>query len=474
MKRTILLYLAALLCSCTGCQGHKASNLPTAPDAEVFSKNAGISEESPTPTDENGNILIRIATDELQYLPPELETAMDAFNAMDTGYYVEPVIYSQAVMGTNDSGGLQTADMRLLQDVIQGEGVDIVMDRSFFDLSNYDILAEKGAFVDLYTFLDTDADMSRDDLNTDVLAVHENDSKLFQMPLSFQIETLSGNTQYVGTKENWTLEELIAHWEQMPEGAFFSDNSTQWPVYWSLVRSNLGAFVNYQNGSCSFDSPEFAALLRFCAQFPKTKVKLQPDWDTIIFVNACHFNGFDDFHISYDADNVYVGYPSEDGAGAFVDTLYKRYSICAHSHPAVQEGAWEFLSYLLSEDVQIENCISYDSERYKTYPQLDEYGFPVNRAAFEKIAEGMMEHAGTSRVLGFSGIEKDVSYLTREEYDQLLRLIASLRRMDAPIDKSANTIIENEVEALFSGECTAEEAAKAIQGRMEILLAEKS
>ena len=64
--------------------------------------------------------------------------------------------------------------------------------------------------------------------------------------------------------------------------------------------------------------------------------------------------------------------------------------------------------------------------------------------------------------------------MTQEEYERLLRLIDSLHRMDAPIDKVANTIIENEIEALFAGERTAEEVAKAIQGRMEIMISERS
>ncbi len=55
---------------------------------------------------------------------------MDSFNEMDNGYHVEPVIYAQAMMGKDESGGLQTADMRLLMDVMQGENGDVVMDDS--------------------------------------------------------------------------------------------------------------------------------------------------------------------------------------------------------------------------------------------------------------------------------------------------------------------------------------------------------
>ncbi len=473
MKKILSACTAFAVLFCTGCQRIPDTPIPDMSIAETI-----IADDAPR--DENGNILIRIATDDLEYLPPELESAMDAFNEMDNGYYVKPVIYSQAVMGTDDSGGLQTADMRLLMDVMQGKNVDIVMDRSFFDLSNYDILCEKGAFVDLYTFLDGDSGISRSELNTHVLEIHENDGKLYQMPLSYWIETMVGDAEYVGTKENWTLDEMIEKWEQAPEGTNFGGSNTKWPVYWDLIRSNMGSFVDYQNGTCSFDSPEFIRLLEFVNQFAETKHKIEPDYKNN-FVSTCRYYGLDNFHLSNRGDSylkedqpVYVGYPSENGQGSFVDTLRKRYSICAAAHPAVQEGAWAFLSHMLDADVQIENCISYDSENYHKNPYLDEDGFPINQTAFEQIAEGMIAHAGTSRVLSFSGFEEDVGYLTREEYARLLRLIDSLRRMDAPIDKVANTIIENEVKALFAGERTAEEVAKSIQGRMEIMISEKS
>lgn len=466
MKKLTAMITAALLLTMSACSGNSTQipNEPTVSESET-------TKTEPAPTDENGNILIRIATDDLEWLPPELETAIEEFNEMDNGYHVKPVIYS---LGSDDSGGLQTADMRLQMDILQGKNVDIVMDYSFSEMSRYDILSEKGAFVDLYTFLDGESGISRSELNSHILGLHENDGKLYQMPLYFNVDTMCGDAEYVGTTENWTLNELMAHWEKMPEGAFFCNNSTKWPVYWAIVRGNLGAFVDYENGTCSFDSPEFVKLLEFCNSFPDTKVKVQPDWDTIHFLNWCSFSGFDEFHKAADDTTVFVGYPSENRKGSFIDTLWKRYSICATAHPAVQEGAWEFLSYMLDADVQIKNCISYNSENYKQNPHLDEDGFPINQTAFEKVAQGMIAHAGESRVLSFSGREKDVGYLTQEEYERLLKLIGSLNRMNSPVDKTANTIIENEVEAYFAGERTAEEVAKSIQGRMEIMISERS
>lgn len=466
MKRIFSAWAVLAMLCCTACSSAPDKVKENAePASETASSEAAA---SPAPRDKNGDILIRIATDNEEYIPLDLRTAMEAFNAADNGYHVEPVIYSKDAMSTDSSGGLQTADMRLQTDIIQGDAVDIVMDYSFTEMSRYDILTEKGAFVDLYTFLDSNAGISRDELNAHVLALHETDGQLCQIPLYFNVETLCGEAQYVGTKENWTLEELAAHWEAMPEDAFFCNNSNQWMVYDDIVRANMGAFVDYENGTCSFDSPEFVRLLEFCAGFPEAVYKVQPDWDTVFFLEYCRFDGFESFHssiVSEDGEGTrtLVGYPSEDGNGGFLDTQWERYSICAGAHPEVQEGAWAFLSYMLDEDVQAAHNTLYE----------DEDGFPLNNAAFQRMAEEQLAHAGETRTVEWSGRTFEVGYLTQAEYEQLTAYIGNLNRMESPVDNVAHTIIEIEVKALFEGKCTAEEAAEAIQGRMEIMISER-
>lgn len=455
MKKIFSLCIIAVFFTFTACQNDSQNVLNT------NSKSTTPTQAS-APIDENGDILIRIAVDDKEYLPLELRTAMEAFNGMDNGYHIETVIYSKSVMGTDSTGGLQTADMRLQMDILQGGNVDIVMDNSFSEMSRYDILAEKGAFIDLYPFLDGDSDVSRTELNEHILEIHENDGKLYQMPLYFWIETMSGRAEYVGTKENWTLDDLKKHWEKMPDEAFFCNNSSQWYVYRDIIRGNLGSFVDYEKGTCHFDSSEFVELLEFCKQFPETKGKQDPTSNTIYFLKYAYLGGFDAFHRQvFDGYNIFAGYPSNDGKGSIVNTLRKRYSICASAHPEVQQGAWEFICYMLSEDVQAGHNTLYGKEM--------EEGFPINNAAFERMAEEQLVHTGETR--NYDG--RQIGYLTQDEYEQLLSLISSLARMESPVDNTAQTIIENEIEALFLGEQTAEEVAKAIQGRMEIMISER-
>ena len=476
MKK-ILILIVSMVVLFTGCMRTIPTTISQPENIEPVKSKENI------PIDENGNKIVYIATDKNEYIPRDLFQAINAFNELENGYIVQPVIYAKDVMGTNESGGLQTADMRLQMDIMQEEKLDIVYDGAFTDISRYDILSEKGAFIDFYELLDGENGISKSELNEHILKLHENNGKLYQMPLYYAIETLGGDVANVGSKENWTLDELIEHWNAMPKGSFFCGEATKWIVYMDLIRGNLGSFVDYKNGKCNFDSDEFIKLLEFCNRFPDTAEKISTNWETKYFLDYCHFDGFDDFHLYITGANslgswsesglkttphTFVGYPSENGNGSFVDTQRNRYSICRNSKN--KEGAWNFISYLLSYDVQVNHELVYNSDDDESH---DENGFPINVDAFNKLADDQIRHQGESRVLSFSGTEVDIGYLTTEEYQRLDEFIQSLNRMDAPVDSSVQKIIESEIDAYFSGERSAKEVANAIQGRVEILFSER-
>lgn len=469
MKKIVSACLASLLLALTACEG-----LPYK-DSDY--------EYAGSPADENAakpekDVVIRLAVN--KYMPYEVDEAIKAFNAEDNGYQIQRVTYNHEQLYSSEGGSgvssMKTADLKLQMDIIQGNVVDMVADAAFEEISRYEILTEKGAFIDLYPFLDGNTGTSRAELNEHILQIHETDGKLYQMPMYFNADTMIGLDKYVGSKENWTLDDLIAHWEEMPDNAFFCNDATRMNVYQDMIRGNLGAFVDYKNGACSFDSPEFIRLLNFCNSFHSDDMeKTQPDWDTPIFLKELSIKGFYQFHNAMqtsDLNSEYtlVGYPSEDGNGSFIDTTGQRYSICMSASQEVQSGAWEFISFMLSEDFQFQRDDWYKETSGEEYPDR---GFPVNSAAFQRKADELLAHAGEPNIISQNGRESDIGWLTQEEYKQLIRFINSLSRMNAPVDKSAQTIIEEEIGALFAGERSAEDVAKAIQGRIEIMISER-
>ncbi len=452
----------------TGCGNHPAES--TAPmESQVEGTNVTESDEP---------IVIRLAVN--KYMGYEVDKAIKEFNALDNGYEIDKLIYDHENV-YNSGNAIRSADMKLQMDIMNGDVVDMVADCAFEEISRYEILTEKGAFADLNPFLDGDTGTERSELNAHILELHETNGKLFQMPMYFNIETVMGLREDVGTKENWTFDEMLTHWEAMPEGAVFSSNNTKDYVYMALIRGNLSAFVDYENVICSFDSPEFIRMLEFCNSFPATPdayLGYNPE-SMPIFLTECTFMGFYDYHYKLNShyfqlpqiNYTFVGYPSEDGTGSFIDTVGQRYSICATASPEVQTGAWEFISYMLSEDFQYNRDELYKESSGEAYPDR---GFPMNASVFERKANELLIHEGEPNFISEGDGEHDIGYLTQVEYDRLVTFIDSLSRMNSHVDRTTWNIIEEEIGGLFAGERTAEEVAESIQARVEILISERA
>ena len=464
-KLSALIFSALLLY--TGC-----GNVPTENPAPTQLQGEGTAV-----TESDENIIIRLAVN--KYMGYEVDKAIKEFNALDNGYEIDKIVYNHENV-YNSGNAIRSADMKLQMDIMNGDVVDMVADNAFEEISRYEILTEKGAFADLNPFLDGDTGTDRSELHAHVLELHQMEGKLYQMPMYFNIETVMGLREDVGTKENWTFDEMLTHWEAMPEGAVFSSNNTKDYVYMALIRGNLSAFVDYENVTCSFDSPEFIRMLEFCNSFPETPnayLDYNPDRMPIFLIERT-FMGFYDYHYEINSNYfplpeinyTFVGYPSEDGQGSFIDTVRERYSICASASPEVQAGAWEFISYMLDEDFQY----AHDSLYHELSGPDVNCGFPVNIAAFERKANDLLMHEGEPHLILEVEGERDIGYLTQAEYDRLVTFIESLSRMNSHVDRTTWNIIEEEIGGLFAGERTAEEVAESIQSRVEILISERS
>ncbi len=455
MKKLSALAFSALLL-CTGCGNH-----PTESTAPIVSQQESTAEENESPKED---IIIKMAVN--LGLNPEVNAAVREFNKAENGYHIEFVSYSEYVDASSYDegggllpGGLAKADFELQMDILKGDTVHIVPDVAFGDEGTFDILTEKGAFIDLYPFLDGDAEINRDTLDTHILELSETDGKLCCLPTFYYIEGMIGETAYVGEKEGWTFAELKERWEAMPDDATFNYQMTKYGVYWEILRDNLGAFLDYENGTCSFDSPEFVEMLEFCNSFDVIYEKSQPDGRIPNFVRSMMVDCFNSFHYILGGDEgkeyTLVGYPTNEGNGAFLHPV-NRYAICADTPREVQEGAWAFLRMLADEDFCCDLSNAYNNL----------VGFPVNRAAFERLAQEELNRPE----------EEQYSYgnMTQAEYERLCAYIQSIDGINDNIDDALKTIVNEEIDLLFNGECTAQQCADMIQSRASLYISEKS
>ncbi len=477
IKRHISLSLAILMLSSL------ASCSDTVKKAEIStdssSVNSSNNSQGESTQEKKENIILTMA---MSGDPEPLEKVIEEFNESDNGYQVQIKRYGGQL---NDDGTIndltreqsQYKDIEILQDIMNTTNVDIVCNYSFTDKAYYSILQNKGAFVDLYTFMENDSEVNTDTLDTHILNLNEIDNKLYTMPTFYSINSLYGESQYVGTKENWTFDEFVEHWNAMPVGATLMGSTDKMAFFDVVLRNILNSFVDYKNAQVHFDSPEFKKMLEFCNQFEQRNTE-KPiyDYDAPSMLSLFIARGIMNAHL-FDKDNgiTWVGFPSNDKNGAYLTNANLCYSICASSSPEKQKGAWEFIRTFVTKEWQIENAIpllsagGIDKDYYS-----EEIGFCINKNAFDEIGKRLINKEYYPETFSDGNDEYNTRFPTEKEVKELRRYIDSIDRWGTLVSGSISEIVYDEVTPYFAGGQTIDETIEHIQNRASIWISEQS
>lgn len=184
------------------------------------------------------------------------------FNRASDKYRIEIKDYSEYATG----GDYQAALTKLNTEINSGVVPDI-LDVSGLPLRQ---MSAKGVLEDLWPFIDSDPDISRDQLMERVLDAASQDGKLYRVFDGFSINTVVGSPDVVGKRISWSLKDLQDALATMPDGCqIFTYYETKSSVLASFLAMNQEHYVDWNTGECSFDTEEFASVLEFCNQFPK-------------------------------------------------------------------------------------------------------------------------------------------------------------------------------------------------------------
>ena len=231
----------------------------------------------------------------------------------------------------------------------------------------------------------------------------------------------------------------------------------------TILRNNISSFIDFENHTTNYNSPEFIKILEFINSFDAPDgYKSEINWNTPHFIMNFPIYSFEDFHYSlWNEQNepiTVVGYPSPDESGILIDSSGFKYSVCEYSSPEVKQGAWEFIKTLVSYDFQ------YDMSRDC---------FPINYEVFKKKGEEEYSKYGESNIISIQSTEYDIGYLSPEEYEKFVSLIDSTKKVRISIEDDITKIIEEELYSMFEGEKTPEETAEIIQNKAGILISER-
>ena len=419
-----------------------------------------------------------ITVAQLEYYPDyQFSNRIIRFNRSHDDVRIEYKDYTQYNTEDNAEAGLT----KFMTELGAGNMPDILP----MSQLPYKQLAAKGILEDLYSYIDADPNLNRDDFFSNVLSALEANGGLYQVVPGFSVETLVGAASVVGDTPGWTYDEFNAALSKMPEDCTpLEPYTTRDIVLNSLLAADMDRYVNWGTGEVHFDSDDFKQLLTFAKQFPADY-----DWDahdstessqdlirqgrqmlarTYLYSLDALLWGDTDFG----GKSTYIGWPTVSGVGSIMRTD-SGYGISRTS--THKDQVWEFLRGMLTEE-----------------GQADVYTIPTNRHVFEKRLEELMtpnyrKDADGNYILDENGervqearggwvdengAEHYIYAMTQEQADEVMNVINTCTRV-ADYNSSIYDIVAEQAEAYFSGQKSVDDVARLIQSKANIYVNEQ-
>ena len=408
-----------------------------------------------------------------------LRSQIVKFNKNNSDYRIVVKDYSELATEDDYTAGLT----KLNTEIISGNVPDLIMTNQL-PVAQY---AAKGLLEDLWSYIDADPEYSRDALMLQPINAAQTDGHLYQMPIDFGVVTAIGLNKIVGGYTSWTLADVNDALSKLPEGAtVFNKYYTQAEMLQHCVAMNASNFMNWQDGTCNFDSDEFRALLEFVKPLPadynwqsddedyESDYSRVRDGKQLLFPTS--ISDFDNLYYTFAAlnnDVAFIGFPREDGSSG--NCFISQVSMAITTACKDKSAAWSFIRSALSDDYQ-----------------TNMWSFPIVKSAFEAQAAKAMEQeyetdANGNQVLDENGNPIPISTggmsygdepmielyaVTQEQYDAVMDVINSTTSY---LDYDLNVLdtISQEAAAYFSGDKTVEEASKLIQNRVSLYMQEQ-
>lgn len=390
------------------------------------------------------------------------------FNQTNPEYRVEIRDYSAYNTGGNVVGGLE----QLTVEIIAGK----IPDMFCTDEMPVQTYMNRGLLEDLWPYIDADQEIGgRENLVQPLFEAMSSGDALYEIGPTFLLYTAVAPSSLVGEESGWTLEEF-----HQLRSTLDGDSCLFSPWHYQGVAMNGGMaviqdqLVDWEKGECYFDTETFTSLLEFAGCFPAEYPENTPEEAELILqgrlpvvdVAVFSVDQFQRYETLYGEPITVLGYPSPEGNGSAFEI---RDGLAMSSACRYKEGAWAFMRTILTQ-------------QYQTAAQsgIGVFGLPTNRLVLDSLLESAMEPdlvGSQERPKGYAYYpngEPQMPYytMTEEQRDFFLRTLEETSGMRY-YDPNIWEIVDEEIQAFFAGQMTAQEVGKRIQSRAELYMNEQ-
>lgn len=412
----------------------------------------------------------------VMYLSETMRACAVQFNQEHPEYHVRLKEYRSINGYRNEEDAIKAMDL----DIVSGKAPDIIA-IPYTEMNKY---MSKGLLEDLTPYLDASTTLSKENLIDAVAETYTFNGKLVALPTQLKLRVFVGRQSQLGDIQQWSVEDMIAFFEQNKSAATMNSisGSTMLDI---CLAFNLSYFVDAQNKTCHFDTEEFSRILEFSGQFTGSKngatmpSVYQDDDRRLLVLQTCSMPCFAACAPQYFNNEPvsYVGYPTMDGqSGIMLSTAQDAYAILSTSEH--KEAAWSFLEAAILAEGKTNNMRGYSTDiSYTEFPimrdQLEEqFAASMKGTQSTQSAQNNQPKRSYTVTLSFGD---DVIYCyapLKEEVDLMWELIDQAR--PAPqYDETVMNIIQEEAAGYFAGDKDISMVTATIQNRVQLYLNEK-
>lgn len=300
------------------------------------------------------------------------------------------------------------------------------------------------------------------------------DGRLPAIMENYSIHTAIAKSKFVSKEyRHWTAEDAMYFYGTMPENMQFCNvcDDTGFADY-MLELEGMNC-IDLKNNTCDF-SGTFTELLDFCKSNPiqydtyMSESVYFPGLNDSELVYKLAINGFNSsyaqntyFYMNKE-DITFVGYPSEDGQGAYINPL--RQTLFGISEQCKdKELAWDILCRMMKHHKTLE-----------TSAHDDTIGVPTLKNELQKDYDRSENYANSINTEIFLPNSKKSEYLPSEVKEMLYEYICSIPANPYRNSHELDFIIQEETNTCILGDRTAESTAEILESRIGIYLSEKS
>jgi len=350
--------------------------------------------------------------------------------------------------------------------MLSGKGPDL-MEMDQLPIENY---VKKDLLANMSEIIENDPTFKKEHYFNNILDNVKINGGIYGMPLAFIMYGLIGNETLIeksGVKFddktwNWSqytdvIRQVMKFGDQSKFGGLFGSPEA---VLNEMVKEQYPTFVDEVNGKVNFDSDTFTSLLKQVKSLSDERILteeyLAPLFNNVSIVSPRHY--INDLKQSEFISKEYRFksklYTKPKSNGQQAGDYFRPYiTIGINEKSSVKDEAWNFLKFMLSEEIQ-------------------PGGFSLNKTSYEKQVQQLLKEGKVMSDQPVGAMKGKVFEVTAKDIQELDQFISGAIHRVAFKPSKVEEIISEESKAYFSGQKSAEDVGKLIQNRVTTFLNE--